>query len=178
MIDAMARSNAGPMGRGAFTARFFDRQWLRPQRDAYTLDGRRRRPMRRMIGKELDRCGNHLSRASRNRNADRLTAAYNFQDCEEFLQRDVFTPKNVTLAASAALHGKHQAVRNILHVDKVHNKIKVELNSPVHEYCSIEAGGVRLGSFPIGIVGLATTTGKPDAAASKARCSADIFERV
>ena len=88
--------------------------------------------MRRMIGKELDRCGNYLGRASRNRNSDRLTAAYNSQDREEFLQRNVFTPKNVTLAASAALHGKHQAVRNILHVDKVHNKIKVELNSPVH----------------------------------------------
>src|SRR6478672_10504292 len=35
------------------------------------------------------------------------------------------------------------------------------------KYCNIEAGGVRLGSFPIGIVGLAITTGKPDAAASK-----------
>ena len=31
------------------------------------------------------------------------------------------------------------------------------------KYCNIEAGGVRLGSFPIGIVGLAITTGKPDA---------------
>ena len=53
-----------------------------------------------MIGKELDRCGNHLSRAGRNRNSDRLTATYNSQDREEFLQRDVFTPKNVTFAAT------------------------------------------------------------------------------
>jgi hypothetical protein len=89
-----------------------------------------------------------------------------------------FTPKNVTLTASAAVHGKHQAFRNILNVDRVHYKIKVELNSRFMRYCSIEAGGVRLGSFPIGVVGLAITTGKPDAAASKARCSADIFERV
>ena len=43
--------------------------------------------MRRMIGNELDRCGNHLRRASRNRNPDRLTAAYNSQDREELLAR-------------------------------------------------------------------------------------------
>ena len=35
---------------------------------------------------------------------------------------------------------KHQAFRNILNVDKVHYKIKVELNSPVHEILQHRSG--------------------------------------
>jgi len=43
----------------------------------------------------------------------------------------------------------------------------------------MSAGGVRFPwCGPIGIVGLAITTGNPERAAARAACSARIFERV
>ena len=46
-----------------------------------------------------------------------------------FFQRDVLATENVAMPIPSAFHHKKQSRRDIAHVDVVHNKIKVHLNS-------------------------------------------------
>ena len=85
--------------------------------------------MSHVIGNEFQHCSGHLGDPGRNWNAESVAPADRPNNIKELLQRNVFATENVAMPVLPALHGKKEPVRDIPHIDEVHNEIKVELNT-------------------------------------------------
>ena len=86
-----------------------------------------------MIGDQLQRCRNDLRDLAVDVDTPNATAADLSHDFENPPQRDAFTAEDVAMSRLPALHGKDQPFRGVAHIDKIHDKIKMQLMPPAEE---------------------------------------------
>ena len=86
-----------------------------------------------MVGDQFQHGGGGFRDSGRDRNQE-MTAAAIFRDqAQHLLQRDAFAAENIAMPDLPPLHGKHQARRDVAHVDQIDNEIEIQLQTLVEK---------------------------------------------
>src|SRR5215212_9388307 len=112
---------------------FLDRKRAGAQSDPNSLGRGRGRTPGYMVGDKLQHRRGCFRGSARNRYVDTVLAARCPKQTKNIPQPETLATKKVAMADLAALHRQDQTRRDVTYVNKVHDKVEIQLHSSVQE---------------------------------------------
>src|SRR5271169_5162187 len=130
-------------GVSQFTPGLLYRKRRRPTSNPDPLDCRRGCTSRHVVSLQLYHPCRQFRESAGNRNHEPATAGGCRHERKYLPKRHVVAAEKVAMTDPSLFHRKNEADRNIPHIDKVQDKIEIQLKSPVFEKVPKHGGGWR-----------------------------------